>query len=102
MRAVSKGLRSSWSEPLKHLRQDELNLALVPRLRALADEALRLLNPPRPGTQIVFTKRASGSGPDESRRMIREILAATETELDRHGEALELTISVEIRAPEED
>ena len=84
------------------LRQDELNVALVSRLRALADEALRLLNPPRPGTQIVFTKRASRSGPDESRRMIREILAATETELDRHGEALELTISVEIRAPEED
>jgi len=85
------------------LRQDELNVALVPRLRTLADEALRLLTPPpKPGTLVVFTKRASGSGPEESRRVIRETLSAVEAELDQYGETVELTVNVEVRAPDKD
>ena len=88
------------------LRQDELNMALVPRLRTLADEAIVLLKsldlPTQSGKQVVFTKRFTGSGPAESRQVLEDALSAVDAELGQHGDEVELTITVELRAPKKD
>jgi hypothetical protein len=81
------------------LRQDELNLALAPRLRALAEEGQRLLQPKdvavvaATGKALLVHTTLTGKGGEAVRERLKKALAEVESAL---AEADELELSGEL------
>ena len=96
---VTEGAAELLDGVAKALRQDELNQALVPKLRALATDGQRLLNPPLPPGRVLvqgnFHKQGKSAVLDELRRFIAEAEQALATE----GGEVSIVGSLTITAP---
>ncbi len=83
------------------LRQDELNQSLAARLRDLAVEAQRLLQPgsppPPPGWHTVFDEPVRSEGRDAVRTKLRDVVAALEAALERSGDEVRLEGKLTLR-----
>ncbi len=77
------------------LRQDEINVALVERVRDLARQAQRLLHPDtsRPGATVVFERRLQVKGGEEIRRKLSELVNEAEAKLSADPE-LEMAATI--------
>ena len=73
------------------LRQDELNIKLAPRLRELAEQAQRLLNPPAPAGEVVYNRTLSRRGREAVLAEVEEALQAVKAALEECTE--EVTLS---------
>jgi len=96
---VTEGAAELLDGVAKALRQDELNQALVPKLRALATDGQRLLNPPLPPGRVLvqgnFHKQGKAAVLEELRRFVAEAEQALATE----GGEVSIVGSLTITAP---
>lgn len=82
------------------LRQDEVNVGLAGRLKALAKEAQKILNPPKPDRKVVVSVRLSGAGQDGVVSALTKALDQVKAAGDEH-EDVELSGYVELTVPKE-
>ncbi|MCC6750664.1 MAG: hypothetical protein IT371_23605 [Deltaproteobacteria bacterium] len=73
------------------LRQDELNVRLAPRLRALAEKGLRLLSPVELVGRVVYERALKGEGRAAAIELLRAVLAEAEGALAAGGESVTVT-----------
>ena len=88
------------------MRQDELNIKLAPRLRALAEEAQRLLapGPPKPvppKSQSLYSETLHAEGPEAIRERLRRMVSAVDSQLSENNERVELHGTIELRKKDE-
>lgn len=98
--ASTEGATELLDEVAKAFRQDELNDTLAPRLRALAAQAQRLLNPPIPAgrvlAQATFQKQGRKAVLDELHRFVADAEKALSEE---SSDGVSLVGSLTITAP---
>ena len=81
------------------LRQDELNQAAADRLRGLAEEAQRILNPPPPPGRVVFEGSLHRQGKAEVIAHLESALAKVRETLEGEGDEVTMTGQIRITAP---
>ncbi|MCA9656291.1 MAG: hypothetical protein KC501_40675 [Myxococcales bacterium] len=85
------------------LRQDELNASAADRLRALAEQAQAILNPPPPPGRVLLEGSLRRGGRSEVltrlRALVDEVERATEGLTEAEAEALTMTGQIRITAP---
>ncbi|MCA9537158.1 MAG: hypothetical protein KC593_25930 [Myxococcales bacterium] len=86
----------------KCLRQDELNERAAAKIRALAEQGQRLLNPPVLGTHVAHREPVQAKGKAAALRALREAVARLEAQMaDLDDDGLELRGTLELRVPDE-
>ncbi|MBO6936777.1 MAG: hypothetical protein JJ863_17540 [Deltaproteobacteria bacterium] len=81
------------------LRQDELNQAAAERLRGLAEEATRILNPPPPAGRVVYEGSLHRQGKAEVIDHLESALAKVREALDGEGHEVTMTGQIRISVP---
>ena len=100
---VGQGAAERLEEVASTLRQDELNAAAADRLRALAEQAQAILNPPPPPGRVLLEGSLRRGGRSEVLARLRaladEVERATEGLTETEAEAITMTGQIRITAP---
>jgi hypothetical protein len=96
-----RGAAELVDEVRKCLRQDELNERAVVKIRALAEQGQRLLNPPVLGTHVAHREPLQAKGKAAALRALHEAVARLEQQIEALDGELELRGSLELRVPDE-
>ena len=81
------------------LRQDELNHAAADRLRGLAEEAQRILNPPPPPGRVVYEGSLHRQGKAEVIAHLEAVLSKVRETLQGEGDDVTMTGQLRITVP---
>jgi hypothetical protein len=98
--ASVEGAEELLADVAKCIRQDELNEALAPRLRALAAQAQRVLSPPVPAGRVLVQATFQKQGKKDVLAELHRLVADVEKSLeDEPSDAVSLVGSVTITVP---
>ncbi|MBK8409897.1 MAG: hypothetical protein IPL19_18195 [Sandaracinaceae bacterium] len=96
-----RGAAELVDEVRKCLRQDELNERAAVKIRALAEQGQRLLNPPVLGTYVAHREPVQAKGKAAALRALHEAVARLEAQMDGLDDTLELRGTLELRVPDQ-